>query len=212
MKVFFKWLTEIKIQQNNPALDILQRSGPAPLQSILSEREVEQLLDFGNQLRTKEKPDSRPYLLFKLLLETGMKKSEAANLLQDHIEKRDTDKPTIIVRYKRQNIFKERRLPISHEWLEVLDEYLAQYRPKENTIFDCTPRNLEYVLNDLAKAAGISNKVSFDIMRWTSAVHDYRSGMDMDMLRQKMGLSEISWRETSQKIVKLAQLNAERSS
>jgi hypothetical protein len=46
--------------------------------------------------------------------------------------------------------------------------------------------------------------VSFEILRWTSAVRDYRRGVDLDDLREKMGLSRISWRETSDKIVRLA--------
>ncbi len=87
----------------------------------------------------------------------------------------------------------------------MLDEYLEQYQPPD-TIFDCTARNLEYILHDVATAAGIEGKVSFEILRWTSAVRDYRRGVDLDELREKMGLSRISWRETSDKIIRLATL------
>ena len=85
----------------------------------------------------------------------------------------------------------------------MLDEYLEQYKPTEE-IFTCTARNLEYILNDVQDGAGVETKVSFEILRWTSAVRDYLGGMDMDDLREKMGLSRVSWRETSTKIVKLA--------
>ncbi len=209
LKVFFKWLHEIKVLADDPAAAILQRSGPAPLQTIVSPTDIERLLAHANLMRTGKKPDSRPYLLLTLLLDTGIKKSETVRLTMESIENRDTDSPNLLIQYARQNVFKERRLPISHEWLTVLDEYLAQYKPKDNRIFDCTARNLEYVLTDLAKDAGVATKVSFETMRWTSAVRDYQNGIDMENLREKMGLSEISWRETSQKIIKLATTQGE---
>lgn len=204
LKVLFAWLYATKVLPYDPALELVQRSGPAPLQPVLSDTEVQQVIRTGNVLRTAKKPDTRPALLFHLLLETGIKKSETTRLTTQHIEHRDSESPTILVSYKRQNVFKERRLPISPEWVELLDEYLPQYQPKDERIFDCTARNLEYVLNDLGKVAGVATRVSFETMRWTSAVRDHMAGMDMEHLREKMGLSEISWRETSQKIMKLA--------
>ncbi len=203
LKVFFKWLHDIKVIPTDPADKLVQRSGPAPLQPVLSFEEVRQLLDTGQQLRLGNKPDPRPLLIAQLLIETGIKKSETVGLEREHVE-RENDPPTLIISYHRLNVFKERRLPISQDWIELLDEYLAQYRPKDNRIFDCTARNLEYVLTDLAKLSGVETKVSFETLRWTYAVHHYIQGMDMDELRKRMGLSEISWRETSQKIIKLA--------
>ena len=204
MKVFFKWLKEEKIRGDNPASAIVQRSGPAPLQPILSDHDVNALLDFTNSVRLAEKPDARPDLLVRLLLDTGMKKSEAMNLTEDQVN-RDPEEPFVTVRHKnRRNVYKERHIPVDPAWLEVLDEYLEQYKPKD-TIFTCTARNLEYILHDMALGAGVDSKVSFEILRWTSAVRDYLNGMNMDDLREKMGLSRISWRETSQKIVKLAE-------
>jgi hypothetical protein len=72
-------------------------------------------------------------------------------------------------------------------------------------LFECTARNLEYVLRDLAKLAGIPGGVSFEMLRWTSAVRDYRAGMDGDALRRKMGLSKLRWRETTDKLKQLTE-------
>ncbi|MCB9438470.1 MAG: tyrosine-type recombinase/integrase [Anaerolineales bacterium] len=204
LKVFSKWLQTEKIRPDDPAAPILQRSGPAPLQHALSDEEIHQLLATADQLRFADKPDSRPYVLARLLIETGIKKSETVTLTTEDIENRYSPRPNLITRYERHNVFKERRLPISPEWIEALDEYLEQHQPKGGFIFDCTPRNLEYVLTDLAKLAGLETRASFETLRWTCAVRDYRMGMDMEDLREKMGLSQISWRETSQKIIKLA--------
>lgn len=205
LKVFFKWLQEDQVRRDNPAEPILQRSGPAPLQTILTEAEIEQLLDYTEGLCFAEKPDSRPYVLFKLLLDTGIKKSETVQLTPEDIERTNPNHPLLTIRHKnRQNVFQERRIPLDPEWPDALDRYLREHKPKGGRIFDCTARNLEYVLTDAAKAAGVESRVSFEILRWTCAVRDYRNGIGLETLREKMGLSKISWRETSQKIMKLA--------
>jgi integrase/recombinase XerD len=46
--------------------------------------------------------------------------------------------------------------------------------------------------------------ISFEMLRWTCAVRDYKAGMKPKKLRQKLGLSKVTWRQTSQKIAKLA--------
>ncbi len=204
LKVFFKYLKSEAVIPIDPAEALLQRSGAAPLQPILADDDVERLLAYTASLRVAEKPDARPDLLLRLLLDTGIKKSECMRLTPQHIQRRDADKPLLIVRHKKpNNVYKERKIALDPDWLGVLDDYLEQYKP-ENTIFDCTARNLEYVLRDTAKGAGVDARVSFEILRWTSAVRDYRRGVELDTLREKMGLSRISWRETRDKIIRLA--------
>jgi integrase/recombinase XerD len=40
--------------------------------------------------------------------------------------------------------------------------------------------------------------------RWTSTLLDYRAGMEIEKIRQKLGVSKIQWREIN---LKLRQLN-----
>jgi hypothetical protein len=42
------------------------------------------------------------------------------------------------------------------------------------------------------------------MLRWTCAVRDYKAKMPSDKLRQKLGLSKITWQETSENLKKLA--------
>jgi site-specific recombinase XerD len=206
LKVFFKFLKNEHVLSYDPAEALLQRSGAAPLQPVLAEEQIQHLLDHTAVLRQAKNPDARPDLLLRLLLDTGIKKGECMALTLDSIQDDDPHHPLLVVRHRKpNNVYKERKIPLDPAWLDVLDEYLDQYQPEE-TIFDCTPRNLEYVLRDTADEAGVEGKVSFEILRWTSAVQDYRHGMDLDDLRKKMGLSRISWRETSDKIIRLATL------
>src|SRR5664279_2497921 len=76
LKVFFKWLHEIGAIAHDPARALLQRSGPAPLAEILAAEDVTSVIAFAHGLRRGEKPDARPEMLFRLLLDTGIKKAE----------------------------------------------------------------------------------------------------------------------------------------
>lgn len=206
LKVFFKWLHTVGAMGDDPAKAILQRSGPAPLAVILNDEQIAEALEFTQTLRHAEKPDPRPELLFRLLLETGIKKSETERLKQEDIVRTDPMFPMLMVRHKSaKDVHKERNITISRTLRDTLDEYLDQYRPRE-VIFNCTARNLEYVLEDVGKGAGIPNKLSFEMMRWTSAVRDYRAEIDPLAIRDKLGLSPISWQETYTKIKRLSEL------
>lgn len=204
LKVLFKWLHEIGAITHDPAKVVLQRSGPAPLAIILAPDEVGSVLVFARDLRRGDKPDARPEMLFRLLLDTGIKKSETMRLVPADVT-RDGNPPTLTVKHKSaKDVYKERIIPLDPEWLPVLDDYLLQYKP-QTTIINCTARNLEYILEDLGNGAGVPAKISFEMLRWTSAVRDYRAGTDPNAIREKLGLSEISWYETFGKIKKLAE-------
>ena len=60
------------------------------------------------------------------------------------------------------------------------------------------------MLSELGERANIhSSQVGFETLRWTAAVIDFRHSMPEEQLRQKLGLSKISWRETREKIFQL---------
>ncbi len=76
LKVFFKWLRAIGAIPHDPAKAILQRSGPAPLAEILAPHEVQSVMVYAASLRRGEKPDARPEMLFRLILDTGSRKAK----------------------------------------------------------------------------------------------------------------------------------------
>ncbi|HMQ53971.1 MAG TPA: tyrosine-type recombinase/integrase [Anaerolineae bacterium] len=203
LKNFFGWLASTKTLAFDPAAPLVHARAKAPLPSFLKDDEVEKLLDAAEKRLNGSKSDPRPYLLAHLVLQTGIKKSECVGLALRDID-RSGPEPSILIRYSNPRMqHKERKLSFATELLPVMDQYLEKYKPNEN-LFECTPRNLEYVLADISEAAGLPNQVSFEMLRWTSAVRDYRDGMDHEHLRQKMGLSKITWRETAEKLDKLA--------
>jgi len=206
LKVYFKWLHEISAIAYDPAKPVLQRSGPAPLSEILSPIQVDDAVNFARSMRRGEALDTRPEVLFRLIVDTGIKKSETVRLTPPDIDRSNPHRPILIVKHKSpRDVYKERKIELDPDWLTLLDRYLLQYQ-LEDTIFDCTSRNLEYILTDIGAGAGIPVKISFEMLRWTCAVRDYRAGVDPDAIRDKLGLSDISWYETHSKIKKLAEM------
>lgn len=204
LKVFFGWLAETEILSEDPAAPVVHKPVMTPLPRSLSDEEVERVLAVTQATRTAEKPDARPHLLTTLLLHTGIKKGECVRIVLNHIDLSTPTKPVLWIRYADPGRrHKERKIPLPTWWPAVLAEYRAQYEPKE-TLFPCTARNLEYVLGDVAEQAGLPDGLSFKMLRWTCAAQDHRAGMPSDRLRQKLGLSKISWRETGPKIARLA--------
>ncbi len=204
LKVFFGWLAEADVLPNDPAAPVVHKPVMTPLPQILSDAEVERVLGGAQALRHAEKPDARPHLLVTLLLHTGIKKGECMNIVMNHFDFSDPTQPVLWIRYANpRRRHKERKLRLPVWWPAVLAEYRAQYQPQE-PLFPCTARNLEYVLANVARQAELPHALSFEMLRWTCAVRDYRAGMPADKLRQKLGISKITWREVGVKIAHLA--------
>ena len=202
LKSFFRWLAEHGRISLDPAEAILQHSVISPLPEVLTVKETDLVLETARAMTASAQPDTRSYALLKLLLETGIKKSECLSLKPAHIFDEDSEH-YIFVRYADQkDRNKERKIPVSLEWLESYQAYLNQYRP-EDTVFPWSPRRLEYILEDIGKAAGLEKHLSFSMCRWNCALQDWRVGMDRDTIRQKLGISKIQWREISLKLKEL---------
>ncbi|MBK8988905.1 MAG: site-specific integrase [Chloroflexi bacterium] len=209
LKIFFGWLHESGVLLNDPSTAVIQRSVRSPLPVLPTEEDLEKATAVTLSLMRGDgdkKADARPHLLLTLLLQTGIKKGEAMAIVPNHIDRSDPDNPVLFIRYANPRLrYKERKVTLTAEWLDVLDEYTAQYQPPD-TIFTCTPRNLEYILRDVSDAAGLENGLlSFENLRWCSALRDWRNKEEPDDIRQKLGLSKITWRDTKAKLEKLAQ-------
>ncbi|MFN2144002.1 MAG: hypothetical protein ACK2T7_01555, partial [Anaerolineales bacterium] len=63
---------------------------------------------------------------------------------------------------------------------------------------------LEYLLQDIGEEIGLADQLPFLMCRWTCALNDLTSGMDVNKIRQKLGLSEIQFREVRLKLRRLA--------
>lgn len=204
IKSFFRWLTQSGRIPVDPAEKVLQKTVISPLPVVLTPEEELKVLETARNSRTAAKADARPYTLLSLLLSTGIKKGECLALNQNHIDLDSPKSPRLFVRYSASGSrYKERNIELSADWVEAYQEYLVQYHPVDQ-VFPWSPRRLEYLLEDIGDAAGLEKHLSFDMCRWTSALDDWRSGMEHELLRQKLGISKIQWREVSMKLRQLA--------
>ncbi len=204
LKVFFAWLCHTQVIQEDPAAPIPHIPVTSPLPEILYDDQIAKLLDAARQMQTAEKPDARPLLLVTLLLSTGIKKSEAMALRLTDIDASSPNAASLFIRYDdARKRHKERKLKLSREFVTTLPRYIEQYQPSSH-LFECTARNLEYVLADLAKMTRLGDTVSFESLRWTCAVQDFQKGMPEDHIRQKLGLSIITWELDGERLKRLA--------
>jgi integrase/recombinase XerD len=205
LKALFGWLTKEEIIPRDPAAPIVQDPVSSPLPLILYADQVSRLLDTTRHMMfDQDHPDPRPHLLVSLLLKTGIKKGETMRIHLSHIDLSDPQGPAVYIRYVRpRQHHKERKLSLPADVPPTLARYRERYQPRER-LFECTARNLEYILGDVAERADLPQRISFEMLRWTAAVQDYREGMRAEGLRQKLGLSEITWRDTLRKLTTLA--------
>jgi integrase/recombinase XerD len=204
VKSFFRWLKEGKTLLIDPAEKLVQRAVSSPLPTVLTHPEIKTALATADSFRHASPPDARPFTLLKLLLETAIKKGECRDIALNHLSVEDPENAYIFIRYTNPSYrYKERKIPISGEWIEAFNEYVQQYEPEER-LFPWTARRLEYILEDITAAAGFEKRISFEMCRWTSILTDLIEGLELDKIRQKLGVSKIQFRDIHQKLKRLA--------
>lgn len=206
VKAFFRWLHKYGVIEENPAARLVQRSVAPPLPRVLTPEETQRVLRAARRLAAGPRGDVRPYVLFALLYATGLKKGEVLNLQWAHLVLEGPNAPYLFVRYpKPSQRYKERRLFVPDVWATALNRYRRQYAVEEH-LFPWTGRALEYVLEGLGRAAGLTRRLSFAMCRWTASLRDWRAGMTPEALREKLGLSPVQWRDVARTLARLDSL------
>jgi integrase/recombinase XerD len=204
LKSFFRWLSQFGAILVNPAEKVVQKSVRSPLPAVMSPAEMEAALSAAEAHQHGEKPDLRYYVLLSLLLDTGIKKGELLTLTTKHIDFDAPGGPILFVRYANPKYrYKERKIALTEDWLAAYQAYAAEYDLSEK-LFPWSPRRLEYLLQDIGEEIGLANQLSFLMCRWTCALNDLNNGMDPNKIRQKLGISEIQFREVRLKLRLLA--------
>lgn len=203
LKAFFRWLQGNGIILADPAEKVVQKTVLSPLPTVLTQAEMDLVLGVAERMRHAAKADARSYALVSLLLHTGIKKGECLALTSNHVDLEAPGGPLLFVRYSNpKHRYKERKIALPAAWLAAYEEYQQKYDLSEN-LFPWSPRRLEYLLEDLSRAAGLEKHLSFLMCRWTCALNDLNAAMDEEKIRQKLGISEIQWREVGMKLHRL---------
>ena len=184
LKAFFRWLAQFGAILVDPAEKVVQKSVRSPLPAVMYPKEMDAVLEAASSYRTKEEPDVRYY--------GGATQGAQGDVL--------------FVRYANPKYrYKERKIDLTEDWLEAYEEYSKEYDQSEK-LFPWSPRRLEYLLQDIGEEIGLENQLSFLMCRWTCALNDLNAGMEPNKVRQKLGISEIQWREVRLKLRRLAGL------
>ncbi len=205
-KSLFRWLHQYGVLVVDPAEKVAQRSAISPMPTVLTPKEVDDVLLAADRHRRGDKPDARYYTLIYMLLTTGIKKSETLGILLEHLEldPKGPNGPQVFIKYATPaNRYKERKLILPEDWIPAYNEYSSQYELGEK-LFPWSQRRLEYLLEDIGNEAGLTKHLSFDMCRWTCALTDFHAGMEPDAIRQRIGVSKIQWRELFNKLKQLA--------
>jgi integrase/recombinase XerD len=204
LKVFFKWLQEAGYITVDPADGVAYKPFMDPLPEFLTDEQAKLVIDAAKRVATGERLEMRPLTSIMLVLDTGIKKGECLALTVADIERDDQGHGAIWVRYAQKHLrFKDRKLPISDECLQVVDSHIQRYEVTDR-LFDCTGRNLEYIFNRKVAPLARLPALTFEMLRWTCAVRDYQAGdLTTEQLQTKFGLSSIGWMEMEAKLARL---------
>lgn len=200
LRQFFRFLAQEGIRSDDPSslLDAPKRARPLP--KLLSEEEVDRLLQEARELRDDPAEAARLTALLELLYATGLRVSELVGLRWPPF----SDDPRFLV--IRGKGGKERLVPLSDAARQAVEAYSGFrqdfLQPKQNSPWmfpsrgesgHLTRQRFGQLLKELAAAAGISpSKVSPHVLRHAFASHLLARGADLRAVQKMLGHADIS--------------------
>lgn len=198
LKNFFSWLARAGVIAEDPSASLVLERPLPPLPELLFADEIQRLLSAASE-------DVRCHCLIYLVLYGGLKKEELMGLKVQHVDLTDPRTPLVSIHFASSTgkQHRERRLALPEAFTTIFKQYQTSYHLVD-IVFDCTDRNLNYILARAVKAAGIQKRVTLQLLRDTFAVEQLRAGVTMEALREKLGLSDEAWLESKEKYRRLA--------
>lgn len=192
LRSFFKFCVLQEWLERNPAQSVEAPKIAETLPSYLREDEVYRLLNAVNQ--AKHCFAKRDRALIKLLLTTGIRRSELINLNWEDINFKEK---TLTVRQGKGK--KDRIIPLKEEVLQDLWDYLQTRLPLTNNALFLSRQktrinkdSLARILKKYIQAAGINEKkVTAHTFRHTFATSLIHQGVDVAVVKDLMGHEDI---------------------
>ena len=196
VKMFFKYLTRQNYLLYNPAseLEIIRAAPSLPV--ILSENEIERLI---NQPDTNTESGIRDRAILELFYSTGLRRSELCNLTLHDLS---LSRKTVMVRKGKGN--KDRLIPVGQRAINWIGVYLDKVR--DGLLTDI--QNETLFLNDYGDAfrdtkigdkvkrymknAGIDVPGSCHLLRHAMATHMLENGAEMRYIQAMLGHANLS--------------------
>ena len=132
----------------------------------------------------------RDYCLFTVGINSGLRISDLLNLTVNDVIDKDKIKDRIRLREKKTNKFKDFHL--SDNAKSSIREYLKTRNYKPNEPLFLSRKNKGFLLrqqaykiiNDVAKAIGIKDKIGTHTLRKTFGYHAYNNGYDITLIQK----------------------------
>ena len=194
---FYNYLLSENIISINPCYSINMPKIPSKLPEVLSEEEVDKLLD----INLVDKYSYRNKAMLELLYATGMRASELTNLKLNNI-----DLDSCIVRIMGKGS-KERIVPINDTTIKYLNIYINNYRKEilnkkdseylfiSNALKPITRQGLFKIIKKECIRAGIKKNVYPHILRHSFATHLLNHGANIRIIQELLGHEDITTTE-----------------
>jgi len=149
------------------------------LPTVLNEEETVRLLKVVENKKHKT--------ILMLAYSSGLRLGEITRL-----KLTDIDRQRMQIRIEQSKGKKDRYTKLSVKFLNTLDEYLAEYKPKDYLIEgakgeDYSPRSIQEMVKNIASKAKISKRVTMHTLRHTFATHSLENGVDLRYIQSMMG-------------------------
>ncbi len=201
IKLFLRYLAEERLLDRDPTAAMDSPKLWHLLPDMLSHAEVERLLEaFPNSVKRPLWLRNRAIL--ELLYASGLRVSEAANLLLSNI---DFDNEVARVTGKGN---KTRMVPVGRPALRILRRYLDEVRPVLAEKSPSTPNfflsvngrplNREWIWNmvkEASRTAGIEKNIHPHLLRHSFASHLLENGADLRVIQEMLGHSDLATTE-----------------
>ena len=197
IKNFFKYLERNDLIKNNPCTDITGLKTPKKMPRVLSEEDINKLLD----IKLNDAYSYRNKAMLELMYSSGLRVSELLNLELSNID----FNMNLVRIYGKGN--KERIVPIDDVATKYLYEYINIYR---NTLLKNNVSNILFlnsrgdklsrqgffkILREIALEKGIKRDISPHTLRHSFATHLLDHGADLRSIQTMLGHENI---ETTQ--------------
>jgi len=195
IKGYHQFLINENIVSKNHAERISSPKIPKTQPEYLSVAEIKNMFD---AIDFDKKSALRDFAIVKLLYSSGLRVSELLELKLTDIR---WDENFLLVTGKGS---KERYVPINDSALDSIDKYLKELRPifakskkgkgfvfLNNRGTKLTRMTIWNIVNELAKNAEISRKVSPHTLRHSFATHLVEGGADLRVLQEMLGHTDI---------------------
>jgi integrase/recombinase XerC len=201
IKSFFRFLKMKNYVLDNPAVHVAHPQYEVAPPRVLSKLEY-------RALRDACRDDARLSSIIEVLLQTGMRIGELANLQIDDV---DLKKREVFIRaYESRD---ERTVPLSEAAIKAIETYLA-VRPKaeDKTLYltktgnPFLVRNIRTAVDRYFRIAGIENAKVNDL-RHTFIVHQLKAGTPITYVSKLVGHKRLS---TTEKYLKLMEGTVEK--